>query len=50
MVCKDDKLHKIIEILRKNAFTGLKGDGIIYIFPVEMAVKIRTGAVGEDAL
>ena len=50
IVCTDDKIHSIVEVLREAAYTGAPGDGIIYITPVEMAVKIRTGAVGEEGL
>lgn len=50
IVCPDQKLHEILEIIRKEAYTGLKGDGIIYVTPVEMAVNIRTGAIGEEGL
>jgi len=48
IVCKDDQIHKILEILRQTAYTGSPGDGIIYVTPVEMAIKIRTGAIGEE--
>jgi len=50
IVCKDKDVHTIVETIRKTAFSGMKGDGMIYVMPVEMAVKIRTGSVGEDAL
>ncbi|OGC06042.1 hypothetical protein A2V82_08260 [candidate division KSB1 bacterium RBG_16_48_16] len=50
IVCNDDQIHRILEILRQAAYTGQPGDGIIYVTPVEMAVKIRTGAVGEEGL
>ena len=50
LVCTDDNVHKTVEILRRTAYTGYQGDGIIYVTPVEMAIKIRTGAVGEEGL
>ena len=50
VVCTDDKVHKVVETIRKTGYTGMKGDGMIYVSPVEMTVKIRTGAVGEAAL
>jgi nitrogen regulatory protein P-II 1 len=50
IVCADDKLHQIVEIIREKAYTGLKGDGIIFVSSVEMAVNIRTGAIGEEGL
>ncbi len=50
IVCRDEMVHQAVEAIRATAYTGMKGDGMIYVMPVEMAVKIRTGAVGEEAL
>lgn len=50
IICPDDAVHKIIEIIRRTAYTGSKGDGMIFVTPVEMGVKIRTGAIGEEGL
>ncbi len=50
IVCADDRVHTVVETVRQAAYTGLPGDGIIFVSPVEMAVKIRTGAVGEGGL
>lgn len=50
VVCSDTDVHKIVETIREQAYTGMKGDGMIFVTPVEMAVKIRTGAIGEEAL
>ncbi len=50
IVCTDEKLHQIVKILREAALTGSPGDGIIYVTPVEIAMKIRTGATGKEIL
>jgi len=50
IVCKKDSTHQIVETIRKTAYSGTHGDGMIYVMPVEMAVKIRTGSVGDEAL
>jgi nitrogen regulatory protein P-II 1 len=50
VVCRDDDVHRIVEVIRKEAYSGIRGDGIIFVSPVEMAVKIRSGAVGEEGL
>ena len=50
VVCADEHVQKVVKTIQKKAFTNMKGDGMIYVSPVEMAVKIRTGAVGELAL
>ncbi len=50
VVCSDQQVSQILDVIRKTAYTGLKGDGIIFVTPVETAVKIRTGATGDAAL
>jgi len=50
LVCANDAVHRIVEIIREKAHTGLQGDGLIFVSPVEMAIKIRTGAIGEEGL
>jgi len=47
IVAKDEDVHKFVEVIKENAYTGSKGDGMIFVTPVEIAVKIRTGAVGD---
>jgi len=41
---------KTLEIIQHSASTGKMGDGKIFVFPVDEAVRIRTGERGEDAL
>jgi nitrogen regulatory protein P-II 1 len=43
IVCSDERVAHIVKTLREAAFTGSPGDGIIYVTPVEQAIKIRTG-------
>jgi len=50
VVCGEESVHRIVELIRKEAYTGLSGDGMIYITPVLMAIKIKTGAVGDEGL
>lgn len=50
VVCRQLDVQSIVDTLREVAHTGQKGDGMIYVTPVETAVKIRTGATGEEAL
>jgi nitrogen regulatory protein P-II 1 len=50
IVCKDQDAEKIVEIIMANAHTGRKGDGLIFVTPVETVVRIRTGEKGEAAL
>ncbi|HEY7760753.1 MAG TPA: P-II family nitrogen regulator [Burkholderiales bacterium] len=47
---KDDLLEQVIEAIEKSANTGKIGDGKIFVFPLEQAIRIRTGEVGAEAL
>ncbi len=49
-VVGDDLSEQVIEAISKAANTGKIGDGKIFVFNVEQAVRIRTGETGEDAL
>jgi len=40
IACNDDLVEQIVAAIRKNAHTGKKGDGIIFILPVDNAVLI----------
>ncbi|GAB4172304.1 MAG: P-II family nitrogen regulator [Calditrichia bacterium] len=50
IICKDDLVEDIIRTIQENAHTGLKGDGKIYVLPVEDAVRIQTFDRGEQAV
>ncbi len=46
----DDLLDQVIEVLSKSAQTGKIGDGKIFVFNLEQAIRIRTGETGTEAL
>ena len=46
LVCNDDCVSMACDIIRENARTGRKGDGLIAISSVEKAIRIRTGKEG----
>jgi nitrogen regulatory protein PII len=46
----DDQCEDAIDAIRKTAYTGEIGDGKIFIYDMEDAIRIRTGERGEDAL
>lgn len=50
MVVDNAKVQPIIDVLLKDASTGEVGDGKIFIFPVEQAIRIRTKEVGSIAV
>lgn len=50
VVVEDNKVEKIVDAILKTAKSGQVGDGKIFIYNVEDAVRIRTGESGKDAL
>lgn len=46
----DGMVDQVIEAITKSANTGKIGDGKIFVFPLEQAIRIRTGESGTDAL
>src|SRR5512137_804004 len=50
IVLSDHNVEKTVETICKAACTGQQGDGLIFIYPVEDVIRIRTGERGRDAL
>ena len=50
VIVPDKMLDDVIEAIVKTAKTGQVGDGKIFVYPVEDAVRVRTGESGEAAL
>lgn len=50
LVCQDEEVESIVSIIRGAAYTGMPGDGKIFVTPIEYVVKIRTGETGVEAL
>ncbi len=50
IVVESDKTDKVVEAIIKASNTGKIGDGKIFVFPVEEAVRVRTGERGKDAV
>jgi nitrogen regulatory protein P-II 2 len=46
----DDVAEQTIEAIQNAAATGQIGDGKIFVFDMEKAVRIRTGETDNDAL
>ena len=46
----DDLVSKVVETIQTSAKTGRIGDGKIFIFSLEEAIRIRTGENGADAI
>ncbi len=49
-VVDDSLLDQVIEAISKAANTGKIGDGKIFVYNVEQAIRIRTGESGTEAL
>ena len=50
IVVPEYNVEEIIDIIQKQAATGSIGDGKIFVYVVEMAVRIRTGERDGDAI
>ena len=50
IILSDHNVEKTIETIRQAAFTGQTGDGLIFVYPVEDVIRIRTGERGREAL
>lgn len=46
----DGKVEGAIDAITKAAHTGKIGDGKIFVYTLEQAIRIRTGETGKDAL
>lgn len=50
LVLSDDLVDNAVEIIVQAARSGKIGDGKIFVLPVEHAIRIRTGEVGDEAV
>jgi nitrogen regulatory protein P-II 1 len=47
IVCSDDESKTAVDIICKSARTGKVGDGMIFVLPVDSAVRVRTADMSE---
>lgn len=50
IVADEGMVDQIVETITTSARTGKVGDGKIFVLPVEMTTRIRTGETGRDAV
>jgi nitrogen regulatory protein PII len=50
VVVEDSLTDNVVEAIENAARTGRIGDGKIFVFDVEQAIRIRTGDRGADAI
>jgi nitrogen regulatory protein P-II 1 len=48
--CRDELAEAVVAAILTGAHTGLRGDGKVYVSPVEDAVRISTGERGAKAV
>lgn len=50
IILSEDNLDQTLDTIVQAARTGEAGDGLIFVYPVQEAVRIRTGERGRDAV
>jgi nitrogen regulatory protein P-II 2 len=50
MAIRDDQLDSVVDTISDSAQTGKIGDGKIFVFELEQAIRIRTGEEGDAAI
>ncbi len=50
IVLSDRNLEETIETILESAYTGEPGDGLIFVYPVDEAIRVRTRERGQDAM
>ena len=50
LVLRDDQVDQAVDVIIDTARSGKIGDGKIFIFPVEEAIRIRTGERSDSAV
>jgi nitrogen regulatory protein P-II 1 len=50
VVVADSAADRVVDTIVKVARTGQVGDGKIFVYDVEDAIRVRTGEAGESAL
>lgn len=50
IACSDEIVEQLVSVIEVSAHTGLRGDGKIYIAPLDQAVRISTGERGDSGV
>jgi nitrogen regulatory protein P-II 1 len=50
VVLSDEECQTAVDVICKAARTGKEGDGMIFVLPVESAVRVRTASIDEARL
>ncbi len=47
---EDEIVDKVVDVIKKELYSGHIGDGKIFVSPLTNVIRVRTGEEGEDAL
>ena len=50
IVVETSKVDKILDIIKKEPYTGHIGDGKIFVYSIDSVIRVRTGDEGLEAL
>ncbi len=50
VVVEDAAVERAVEAIQQAAYTARIGDGKIFVYPIEEAIRIRTGETGAEAI
>ena len=50
IVVEKEKVDKILDIIKKELYTGHIGDGKIFVYDIDNVIRVRTGDEGIEAL
>ena len=50
IVVENEKIDKILDLIKKELYTGHIGDGKIFVYGIDNVIRVRTGDEGVEAL
>lgn len=50
VVVETEKVTDVVEVVKQELYTGHIGDGKIFVYGLDNAIRVRTGEEGTDAL
>lgn len=50
IILSEQNVDETVKVIIKAGSTGQAGDGLIFIYPVEDVVRVRTGERGQEAI
>ena len=50
IVARDEMVDDIVEVIERTVRTGSRRNGMIYVLPVEGAIRLQTGKVNDGAV